>query len=476
MKLKHLILTILILSTLLALFSCRSKEFAIVFDSNGGSYAESQLVKEGEYIIKPEAPTKEGHTFKGWYYGNSEWAFLVNKVQSDMTLTAKWEVNKYKVSFDTNGGDGSTEKTVSYGETISSAPIPSRANYSFLGWYNGDTKWNFNTDVVTSDLVLVAKWEAFTKKVTFNAGDGTVSENERKVRYGDAIGELPRPTRFGFDFVGWYDSKDVNMENPISFDYIVTSNVTLVAKWEMNQNVVSVEFIAPNSTLNKKDSYRYLQKGDRIGTLPMPTKKNYVLDYWKNDSTGEKITANTIVNTNITCVAVWKKAVLCVNGTTNHAWSNWSLDYMERSRTCIECASSESITLENVTSDVLGDSYPIIEGDVWGAKNANNLINGIIENDANGLVSCKGSSSVTITLELESPTEINMIYVSGMGMSEYSVTVTLENNEVKYLGEGNFGQICGFDVENNTVTKVVITMSNPSTQGTDIWQEIILAR
>ena len=481
---KKLTLTILILFTLTLLFSCGAKEFTVTFDSDGGTKVETQIVENGKKATKPQDPTKDGYDFLGWYLGDEEWSFIGYAVTDNITLKAKWEKNKsYTVNFYLDTEDGVTPyKTLNVreGKKIGTLPIPENTPYPFLGWYTlSDVNFeNQLTEdyVVTSDMTFVAKFLQKEFTVYFDAKGGTVSEESRKVKEGEMIGILPTPERVGYKFAGWYDEEDINYDKKISQRDTAINDMVLVAKWEKDENAVIVEFIAPNSTLDEKYSYRYLQKGDRIGTLPIPTKKDFVLDYWKNDLTGEKITANTIINTNITCVAVWKKAVLCVNGTTNHDWGNWSNDYMKRERACYECGAYESISLENITSTAMGDSYPTIEGDVWGAENAKKLVNGVIESTASGLVSCKGSSPVTITLELTSPTELNMIYVSGMGSSAYSVYVTLENGDVNYLGIGEFGQICGFDVENNTVTKVVITMDNPSPQGTDIWQEIILAR
>ena len=107
-----------------------------------------------------------------------------------------------------------------------------RPQYSFLGWYNGDVKWNFTTDTVTQNITLIAKWEGFVKKITFDANGGTVDEKERKLHYGDQIGVLPTPKRDNYVFLGWYDSDDVNKENRITKETVVSSSMKLIAKWE----------------------------------------------------------------------------------------------------------------------------------------------------------------------------------------------------------------------------------------------------
>jgi uncharacterized repeat protein (TIGR02543 family) len=234
MKFKHLLLIILILSTLILLFSCGEtpnqevKEYTVTFDSNGGTSVEAQVVEENKRASAPNDPTKEGYTFLGWYVGDEKWSFISHTITENITLKAKWEIKSYTVTFDANGGEGGKSVTVEHGGTLL-APMPTRANYSFEGWYLGETKWSFKTDKVTSDITLVAKWEPFTKTVTFDANGGTITEKTRKVKYGEAIGTLPTPTKDGWLFVGWYDSDDVNYENKIDEAYVITSSIKLVA-------------------------------------------------------------------------------------------------------------------------------------------------------------------------------------------------------------------------------------------------------
>lgn len=65
------------------------------------------------------------------------------------------------VKFDVNGGEGTTpDRAVLFGRFAEAPADPQRKGYTFTGWYNGDTKWNFQTDAVTAALTLTAHWEA----------------------------------------------------------------------------------------------------------------------------------------------------------------------------------------------------------------------------------------------------------------------------------------------------------------------------
>jgi len=96
----------------------------VTFNTDGGSTVNSAKVEYNNKVSKPADPTKKGHTFKGWYVGDTEWNFTTNVVTEDITLTAKWQVNKYSiniyliddgewgtVSFEINGVTTTLDKT-----------------------------------------------------------------------------------------------------------------------------------------------------------------------------------------------------------------------------------------------------------------------------------------------------------------------------------------------------------------------------
>ncbi len=72
------------------------EEYSIVFDSNGGTVVEKQIVIEGNYCIEPKSPTKEGFEFEGWYWNDDLYNFT-KKVEQNLTLIAKWKKVEEKV-------------------------------------------------------------------------------------------------------------------------------------------------------------------------------------------------------------------------------------------------------------------------------------------------------------------------------------------------------------------------------------------
>ncbi len=140
--------------------------FTVQFDSRSGSIYDDQFVKPNSTITKPSDPYKEGHSFEGWYRDNayrSKWNFEKDPVSTDMILYAKWTVNSYSVNFNTQNGGKIDSKITNYNTTITKPVIdPQKQEFTFAGWYKEKecvNIWNFNTDKVTCDTTLYAKWQ-----------------------------------------------------------------------------------------------------------------------------------------------------------------------------------------------------------------------------------------------------------------------------------------------------------------------------
>lgn len=156
-----------------------AKNFTVTFNSDGGSAIASQTVSYNQAVGIPADPTKEGHVFGGWTLDNALYDFT-KPVTSNTTLTAKWTPISYTVTFDVDGGSPTVgSQTVEYGKTALEPTAPTKANYTFSGWYLGETKYEFTT-VVKGDVALKAKWAlgpyvVTPPTVTPKAEDGSVT-------------------------------------------------------------------------------------------------------------------------------------------------------------------------------------------------------------------------------------------------------------------------------------------------------------
>ena len=128
----------------------------VTFDSDGGSSVSSKRVIEGGSVVRPEDPVREGYTFIGWFVGDSEYDFS-SPVISDITLIAHWDAITHTVTFDSDGGSSVDQQTIPYGGKAIEPMAPVKEGFTFIGWFIGDTGYDFDT-VVSEDIVLTAHW------------------------------------------------------------------------------------------------------------------------------------------------------------------------------------------------------------------------------------------------------------------------------------------------------------------------------
>jgi len=156
---------IIILGIGVFLFSCKnSDEFTIYFDSNGGTEI-SPIKTNGQTIVSiPNNPTKEGFVFGGWYNDSSFTGEPISSIEvgtfSNMSFYAKWEINQYSLTFETNGGSLVNPITANYDAPLSQ-PMVNKEGYVFEGWYsNPELTSTFTwTNMPAENMTLYAKWK-----------------------------------------------------------------------------------------------------------------------------------------------------------------------------------------------------------------------------------------------------------------------------------------------------------------------------
>ena len=116
--------------------------YTVSYNANGGSGAPSAQTKwkDQALTLSSTVPSRTGHTFKGWATsasGSVAYSAGGNyTANANVTLYAVWQAYTYTVSYNANGGSGApSSQTKTYGATLKlSTTIPTRTNYSFLGW------------------------------------------------------------------------------------------------------------------------------------------------------------------------------------------------------------------------------------------------------------------------------------------------------------------------------------------------------
>lgn len=133
------------------------------FTADGESIS-TQTIDRGKNFTKPAPPSKENHTFAGWYNGDKKFDFDADTTNAPnvLNLVAKWEKSKYTVQFVSDHGSFA-DQTIEHGKPIDTGnlTIPEVEGYTFDGWYadkDHKTKFDFNTPI-TGDTKVYAKWE-----------------------------------------------------------------------------------------------------------------------------------------------------------------------------------------------------------------------------------------------------------------------------------------------------------------------------
>jgi uncharacterized repeat protein (TIGR02543 family) len=139
----------------------------VTFDPNGGVFGDASTEPKDVRVISGESfeeqvpeVTREYYDLLGWYLPDGVTAYTPAYTTAEpVTLTARWQIYRYTVTFDAAGGSAVAAQTLDHGEKVTEPQAPARNGYIFDGWYNGNTLWNFGTAIVTADLTLTARWE-----------------------------------------------------------------------------------------------------------------------------------------------------------------------------------------------------------------------------------------------------------------------------------------------------------------------------
>lgn len=212
-----------------------TEEYTVTFNAYGGfPTPDEQHVKSGEKAVLPVEPTLKGYTFAFWYLGEDEQNATAydfdTPVTENITLTAKWNINKYTVTFNSYGGSEVDPQVVEYGLYAQEPEEPTLKGFTFAYWYLDDENeaYDFDTTPITEDITLTAKWEINKFKVTFDTDGGEPIPDDQFVEWGLFVEEpTTEPTKTGYTFDGWYLG-----DEKYDFSAAVEQNITLTAKWE----------------------------------------------------------------------------------------------------------------------------------------------------------------------------------------------------------------------------------------------------
>ena len=200
---------------------------------------------------------------------------------ADTTLYAKWTLNSYPVTFNSQGGSAVAGVNANYGATIAMPTAPTLSGSAFGGWYKEAgcvNAWNFATDTVTAATMLYAKWIPNASTVTFNSQGGS-AVSSAIVAFGATVSQPGAPTWNGYAFGGWYS--DASCTTVWNFSTTISANTTLYAKWTIN--TYGITYTLNSGTNNAGNPATYTVTTPTI-VLAAPTRLGYTFGGWYSDA------------------------------------------------------------------------------------------------------------------------------------------------------------------------------------------------
>ena len=228
------------------------------------------------------------------------------------------KLQTYQVVFDTDGGTIISSVSVEEGHSIEAPPTPTKEGYIFDGWVVDDVSYDFS-QIISGDVVLKARWrevapDTVIYTVRFETEGGTTYP-EQFIEENGKVVQPSEPVRDGYKFVEWQVDG-----NPYNFDNPVTSNLTIVAKWEEeDENKTYTVTFDLNGGTGSKPANQTIKTGERASVpSERPTRDKYRFLGWSTNrnASSPNIEAVTIRN-DTTFYALWQSTVKTYTVTIN---------------------------------------------------------------------------------------------------------------------------------------------------------------
>lgn len=225
----------------------------------------------------------------------------------------------HTVTFNLNytGAPAPTTAKVNDGGKMTKPTDPTRTGYTFGGWYKEaacTTAWNFDTDTVTGNITLYAKWTPVKKNytITLNPAGGTLPADQPSTLTTNDDGKLAKlpkePTRTDYKFLRWTTSTGTE----VTTDLVFNSNATIYAQWQKADGSADDQTYTISFDLNYPDApaapAAISTDLNHKLTQPLPTvtREGYTFDGWYTEDV-VKVSNDTLFYASVTLKAQWTK-------------------------------------------------------------------------------------------------------------------------------------------------------------------------
>ncbi|MEI6579320.1 MAG: InlB B-repeat-containing protein, partial [Eubacteriales bacterium] len=270
--------------------------YSVAYDGNGstgGTTASSSHTYGISKELTTNGFTKTGYTFAGWATSNAGSVAYVNRQSvsrltttngATVTLYAKWTVNSYMITFDANGGTGSSSTSVAYGASLT-APAVVKTGYCLAGWLP-----TLPSTAPSANTTFVAQWSKNNYTITFDASGGT-GGSFSSMPYGSAL-TVPIVSKTGYTFTGWSPAVPAAMPN---------NDFSTDALW--TANTYTVQYDGNNATAGSMSNYLHTYDVAKTLASNSFTRTGYTFAGWATSPTGAVIYANGVSVINLSSTA-----------------------------------------------------------------------------------------------------------------------------------------------------------------------------
>lgn len=205
-------------------------------------------------------------------------------------------VHMATVTFDANGGQlpagAPASVEVTAGGTVAALPEPVRAGYTFAGWTDASGGRFTSETVVSGSMTVVAQWTANVYPVTLDPQGGAFGDPSQatiRATFGATVGQLPQPSRDGYEFVGWFTQQQGGEQVTASTVYATAASSTYYAQWKTlpaAQAAVTLDANGGAFADGTATAQVMLADGAVLhrSDLPQPSRAGYLLAGWCLDA------------------------------------------------------------------------------------------------------------------------------------------------------------------------------------------------
>ena len=258
----------------------------------------------------PDNPVKNGYSFNGWFTSQDGAGVSYTGsdiINADTQLYAKWTINQYTITFNSDGGTAVSSITQDYGTAITAPTNPTKTGYTCAGWDQ-----SVPTTMPANNIALTAQWTINQYTITFNTAGGTVVSSITQ-NYGTAVTAPVNPTKEGYTFSRWDISIPATMP---------ANNITITAQWTYNiidtpeipayiayvkvknGNETTLPIIFDTDSKNASVEGR-IQDTDNVITIPsIPNIDKYTVSIPVSDLSSDESRKELTVNTNAGSITI----------------------------------------------------------------------------------------------------------------------------------------------------------------------------